>query len=404
MANFCSTCGIPLPINSDTQYCSQHGGPPLSPESQIRCPFCKETILAEAKKCRFCGEFLTKPVAVVPVRATAAPQQFPIGSVYCTSCGHIGPPRGMNKAELIFVLIVSLFTLFVPLIIYLIVRSGDRCRNCGKKTVVPVSSPVARTVIASLGSRGSTQTAAPSPNLHQLVSVAERQPKARQSKKSQGFVSGVLDWMGQHPAWTILITVLVLGWMAHLLVNQANGPAMRDDSSATERQQQEQEAAERFKSMSPSEHFAAATALLKTGAPKADIAEALRHLELVPVGSKEYRAATVVRKAAAKRLARIEQQERAEDMQNEIRAHPQDSLAGIVCEDYVKGQLKAPATADFQSFLGRSVIDEGNWRYQVSSYVDSQNDFGANIRTYFTCDVQCVADGQCTVIGFSSSP
>ena len=50
MNDYCKLCGAPVPIGSDVALCWQHGGYPLTPESQIRCPFCRELILAEAKK------------------------------------------------------------------------------------------------------------------------------------------------------------------------------------------------------------------------------------------------------------------------------------------------------------------------------------------------------------------
>jgi hypothetical protein len=38
----------------------------LTADAQIRCPFCKEQIYAQAKKCRFCGEAMIVPETYVP--------------------------------------------------------------------------------------------------------------------------------------------------------------------------------------------------------------------------------------------------------------------------------------------------------------------------------------------------
>jgi len=48
------------PIFLTDEIQSAHGGPPLAPDATIRCPFCSEAILASAKKCKHCGEFLDK--------------------------------------------------------------------------------------------------------------------------------------------------------------------------------------------------------------------------------------------------------------------------------------------------------------------------------------------------------
>ena len=62
----------------------------------------------------------------------------------------------------------------------------------------------------------------------------------------------------------------------------------------------------------------------------------------------------------------------------------------LVCEEAVKRRLKAPATADFpfgHSNQVRGVVGYTN-RYRLSSYVDAQNSFGANLRTNFVCVVE----------------
>jgi hypothetical protein len=74
MGNYCGKCGTPLPLESDSDNCWRHGGPPLTPESQIKCPFCREPILAEARKCKHCGEYLGRRSVEPPPAAIPASQ------------------------------------------------------------------------------------------------------------------------------------------------------------------------------------------------------------------------------------------------------------------------------------------------------------------------------------------
>ena len=63
----------------------------------------------------------------------------------------------------------------------------------------------------------------------------------------------------------------------------------------------------------------------------------------------------------------------------------------------VKNNLKSPTTAKFPLDYENMVSDMGNNNFKVSSYVDSQNGFGAIIRTYYTCDVQYISKENCLV-------
>jgi hypothetical protein len=54
--------------------------------------------------------------------------------------------------------------------------------------------------------------------------------------------------------------------------------------------------------------------------------------------------------------------------------------ASVLARRFVKKFLKSPSTSDFP-FLDFSVLELGNNYYSVQSYVDSQNSFGATIRT-----------------------
>jgi hypothetical protein len=51
---------------------------------------------------------------------------------------------------------------------------------------------------------------------------------------------------------------------------------------------------------------------------------------------------------------------------------------------FVKEVLKAPSTAQFETYRNNLVQDLGNNRYQINSYVDSQNSFGAMLRAKYS--------------------
>lgn len=68
-------------------------------------------------------------------------------------------------------------------------------------------------------------------------------------------------------------------------------------------------------------------------------------------------------------------------------------MAYIMMEDFVKQRLKAPGTAKFPSIWeGRKdhVESLGDNKYRITSYVDAQNSFGAQIRTKFVGEIEQV--------------
>lgn len=71
---------------------------------------------------------------------------------------------------------------------------------------------------------------------------------------------------------------------------------------------------------------------------------------------------------------------------------PTKSTAFYMCQEFVSRQLKAPKTADFASMSDSNVSGIGNDTYSVVSYVDSQNSFGAMIRTSYRCKVKYEGD------------
>ncbi len=62
--------------------------------------------------------------------------------------------------------------------------------------------------------------------------------------------------------------------------------------------------------------------------------------------------------------------------------------ATMMCEEFVKKRLKSPYSAKFPYSDAIYLSDDSTdkiHKYKLSSYVDSQNSFGAMIRTSYTC-------------------
>lgn len=60
------------------------------------------------------------------------------------------------------------------------------------------------------------------------------------------------------------------------------------------------------------------------------------------------------------------------------------------CKDFVRDRLKAPSTATFRNFFqddGEVRVSYDGSTYTVRSTVDSENSFGASLRSSFTCVV-----------------
>ncbi|KRU24418.1 putative lipoprotein [Clostridium sporogenes] len=63
-------------------------------------------------------------------------------------------------------------------------------------------------------------------------------------------------------------------------------------------------------------------------------------------------------------------------------------------QEFVKENLKAPATAEFPNFEDGKVTVAGDEKgYSVIAYVDAENSFGAKIRSKYLCNLQDDGNG-----------
>lgn len=69
--------------------------------------------------------------------------------------------------------------------------------------------------------------------------------------------------------------------------------------------------------------------------------------------------------------------------------------AWVMAQQFVEDKLKSPSTASFGGVFSGDyqdpdsvVSDLGGGKYRVRAWVDSQNSFGATIRTRFVCELE----------------
>lgn len=62
----------------------------------------------------------------------------------------------------------------------------------------------------------------------------------------------------------------------------------------------------------------------------------------------------------------------------------------VVCEQWVEERLRSPGSAEFEQFPDQQIVEVDSDTYRVRAWVDSQNGFGAVLRTDYTCTASMV--------------
>lgn len=75
---------------------------------------------------------------------------------------------------------------------------------------------------------------------------------------------------------------------------------------------------------------------------------------------------------------------------------PEHSTAAafVTCNQFVENRLRAPGSTKFPYVTEATIQTLGDADYEVSSYVDSQNGFGALLRSKYTCAVTYELDSK----------
>ena len=75
-------------------------------------------------------------------------------------------------------------------------------------------------------------------------------------------------------------------------------------------------------------------------------------------------------------------------------ADDESTSAEVMCEEFIEKRLKAPATADYTD----PTTSKDGATYTVAGAVDSENGFGAKIRTRYVCVVRSDGDDMWTLV------
>lgn len=73
---------------------------------------------------------------------------------------------------------------------------------------------------------------------------------------------------------------------------------------------------------------------------------------------------------------------------------PTETDAYFMTWEFVKSNLKAPSTAEFPYSNRAEIIATGINQWKVTAYVDSQNSFGAKIRTHYIATVRYIGNDE----------
>lgn len=78
---------------------------------------------------------------------------------------------------------------------------------------------------------------------------------------------------------------------------------------------------------------------------------------------------------------------------------PSTSEVWSFCRDEMAAKLRAPGSAHFAGIADGQVARFSDGRFLVTSYVDSQNGFGALLRTDYRCTVEPVPEAHALRLG-----